>query len=458
MNPFDNSRTPTPGASNPAAGGIREVFQLAYPVVLTQLSVTLMQVVDSAMVGRLGSAQLGAVGFGGIWMWTAVSFFMGVATVVQTFVSQSDGSGRAHECGGWVWQGLYMVVLPVAIVSVAVFWLAPTLVGLVGASPDIQHFAVEYVDGRCYGNPGLIAAFVFTSFFRGIGDTRTPLYANIIAVLFNALLDYGLIFGKLGLPEWGVYGAGFATAISEWVLLLILLAFFSRSFLRDHFQTRSESPSLAKMKRLLRTGVPIGGQWFLEMTSFAAFSTLIVGMGDIAMAASQAFLVLLSVSFMQALGISIGVSTLVGRYIGAGDLPSAERSYRSGIKLGWALSLSIALIYLLIPGTLMGIFSNEPGILSVARPLLIVGAFFQVFDALAAIVDGALRGAGDTLWPFVARLSLAWGLQVPLAYAFGIYLGGGFVWAWVGSGIYIAILCFVLVGRFRSGAWKRIKI
>jgi MATE family multidrug resistance protein len=398
------------------------------------------------------------VGFGGIWMWTAVSFFMGVATVVQTFVSQSDGSGRAGECGGWVWQGLYMVVLPVVIVSVAVFWLAPALVALAGASTDIQHFTVEYVHGRCFGNPGLIAAFVFTSFFRGIGDTRTPLYANIIAVLFNAVLDYGLIFGELGLPEWGVYGAGFATAVSEWLLLLILLLFFSRSFLREHFRTRRESPSLSKIGRLLRTGAPIGGQWLLEMTSFAAFSTLIVGMGDIAMAASQAFLVLLSVSFMQALGISIGVSTLVGRYIGAGDLRAAERTYRSGIKLGWALSLSIALIYLLFPGTLMGVFTDEPGILAVARPLLIVGAFFQIFDALAAIVDGALRGAGDTLWPFVARLSLAWGLQVPLAYVFGIYLDGGFVWAWVGSGIYIAILCFVLAGRFRSGAWKRIEI
>ena len=103
------------------------------------------------------------------------------------------------------------------------------------------------------------------------------------------------------------------------------------------------------------------------------------------MAASQAFLVLLSVSFMQAAGISIGVSTLVGRYIGAGDLPSAERSYRSGIKLGWALALTIALLFLLIPGTLMRIFSDEPGILSVARPLLLVGAVFQLFDALAQI-------------------------------------------------------------------------
>lgn len=458
MDPESAKKTQNGDSTHRKKGGIGEVFDLAYPVVLTQLSVTLMSVVDSAMVGRLGTAQLGAVGFGGIWMWTALSFFMGLTTVVQTFVSQAHGSGQPRDCGAWVWQGLYMVLVPVILASAFVFELAPVLVSWVGASSEIQNFASDYVQARCYGNAGLVAAFVLTSFFRGIGDTRTPLYANIVAVLCNVVLDYGLIFGNLGFPEWGVYGAGFATAISEWILLITLTVFFARSSLRDQFNTRWRPVSFASIRRLIRTGVPIGGQWFLEMTSFAAFSTLIVGMGDIAMAASQAFLVLLSVSFMQALGISIGVSTLVGRYIGAGDLRSAERSYRSGIKLAWALSLSIALIYLLIPGTLMRIFSDEPGILTVARPLLIVGAFFQVFDALAAIVDGALRGAGDTLWPFVARLSLAWGLQVPLAYVFGIYLEGGFVWAWVGSGIYIAILCFVLAGRFRSGAWKRIQI
>ena len=439
-------------------GGVGEVFALAYPVVLTQLSVTLMSVVDSAMVGRLGTAELGAVGFSGIWMWTAVSFFVGLATTVQTFVSQSQGAGNESACGRWVWQGLYIVVVPTILVSAAVFAFAPLLLEVAGASSEIQHAAVTYVRTRCFGNPGFVAAFVLTSFFRGIGDTRTPLYANIVAVLCNAVLDYGLIFGKLGLPEWGVYGAGFATATSEWILLGTMTFFFARPYLRDRFKTRIRLPALSEIRRLARTGVPIGGQWFLEMTSFAAFSTLIVGMGDIAMAASQAFLVLLSVSFMQAAGISIGVSTLVGRYIGAGNLPSAERSYRSGIKLGWALALTIALLFLLIPGTLMRIFSDEPGILSVARPLLLVGAVFQLFDALAQIVDGALRGAGDTLWPFVARLSLAWGLQVPLAYFFGIYLDGGLVWAWFGSGFYIAVLCLVLAGRFRSGAWKKIEI
>ena len=458
MNLSENMKGGTKPAQGDSAGGLGEVFWLAYPVVLTQISSTGMQVVDSAMVGRLGIAQLGAVGFGGIWLWTTLSFFMGLTTVVQTFVSQSHGSDRAHECGGWIWQGFYMVVPVTILASVAVFYFAPTLLHWVGASPQIQVFAVDYVHARCLGNPGLVAGFVLISFFRGIGDTRTPLYATIFAVLCNAVLDYGLIFGELGLPEWGVYGAGFATAVSEWILFCTLALFFAKTQFREHFATSVQRPSWRAIRRLLHTGTPIGGQWFLEMTAFATFSALIVRMGDSAMAASQAFLVLLSISFMQALGIATGVSTLVGRYIGAGNFEAAERSYRSGIKLGLALALSIALAFVLIPGALMRIFSDSPDILEWARPLLLVGAVFQIFDALSCVVDGALRGAGDTLWPFAARLALSWGLWVPLAYTLGIVLEGGLVWAWVGGGVYIAVLCFVLIARFRSGAWKQIQI
>ena len=458
MNFFKNIQGGTKRGQRDSAGGLQEVFQLAYPVILTQISATGMQIVDSAMVGRLGTAELGAVGFGGIWMWTAISFFMGLTTVVQTFVSQAHGSGKPQECGGWIWQGFYLVVPVTVLASIAVFYLAPMLVEWVGASAPIQGFAIDYLHSRCFGNPGLIAAFVLTSFFRGIGDTRTPLYATIVAVLCNAVLDYGLIFGKLGLPAWGVYGAGFATAISEWILFLTLIFFFTSSLLREKFATSLRAPSLKKIRRLIHTGFPIGGQWLLEMTAFATFSALIVRMGDTPMAASQAFLVLLSVSFMQAFGISTAVSTLVGQYIGSQNFAAAERSYQSGIKLGWVLTLSVALAFILIPGSLMRIFSDDPDILALARPLLFVGAFFQIFDALASIVDGALRGAGDTLWPFVARLCLAWGLWVPLAYGLGVTLEGGLIWAWGGGGIYIAVLCFVLMGRFRSGAWKRIQI
>ena len=313
-------------------GSVREVIVLAIPVVLTHISITAMQIVDSVMVGQLGSPQLASVGFGGVWLWTVMCLFVGTTTCVQTFVSQHYGAGQHRECGGWAWQGLYALVPMSLAIAIALSFGAAALVEWLDPDPSIKPFAIDYLVARAFGAPGLTAAVAMGSFFRGLGDTRTPLYSSVAANLLNAVLDYGLIFGKLGLPELGVEGAGIASSIAEWVNFMILFAFFQRAKIAHAFATRIVSPDRNQIRRLMRTGLPVGGQWWLEMASFALFLTLVARMGDAPMAASQAFISLLSISFMQAQGLGIAVSTLVGQYIGAKDFAAAERSFYSGIR------------------------------------------------------------------------------------------------------------------------------
>jgi MATE family multidrug resistance protein len=449
---------PRPERSPELRGGLREVFVLAYPVILTQISITTMHVVDSAMVGSLGATELAAVGLGGVWVWTAVCFFIGTATSVQTFVSQSDGAGQQTRCGAWVWQGIYAVVPMTALAAVALYFGAGHLLSWIGPSPEVQPLAVSYVSARALGSVGLCAAVALNSFFRGIGDTKTPLYATITANVVNAVLDYGLIFGHLGLPALGVTGAGAATAVAEWVNLLALLVAVRRPGVVRRYATQWRAPRPRDVRRLLRTGLPIGGQWCLEMISFAVFLSLVARMGDVPMAASQAFVALLGLSFMQAIGLSIAVATLVGQYIGAGDPASVERSFRSGLELAAILAGVIALLFAAVPGLLLEIFTDDPEVLRLGRPLLVVGALFQFFDAFGIVADGALRGAGDTRWPFGVRFVLSWGVFVPLAYVLGVWLDGGLTWAWIGGTFYVALLSAALLLRFRSGAWRQIRI
>jgi len=445
-------------ASSAANGGLREVIELAYPVILTQISIVTMQMVDSAMVGRLGAAELAAVGFGGIWMWTFMCFFVGTATGVQTFVSQHHGADEVQRCGGWAWQGLYSVVPLTALASISLLLAAGPLVAWLDPAEGIGPLATDYLRARALGNIGLAAAVSLSSFFRGIGDTRTPLYTTLAANAINAVLDYGLIFGALGLPEWGVLGAGLATAIAEWVYFVALLFFFLRRQVAREYVTARIAPAASQIRRLLNVGFPIGAQWWLEMTSFAAFSTLVARMGNAEMAASQAFVVLLSISFMQAIGLSIAVSTLVGRYIGARDMASVERSYRSGAVLCLILAGAIAALFIAVPASLLRIFTDDPRVLALGGPLLMVGAAFQIFDALSILSDGALRGAGDTHWPMMARFLLSWGVFLPLSYLLGFHLEGGLTWAWVGGLVYIVLLSATLAYRFRSGAWQSVRI
>jgi MATE family multidrug resistance protein len=325
-------------------------------------------------------------------------------------------------------------------------------------SPELQSAATDYISARLAGEVGFAAVMVLTSFFRGKGDTLTPLYVSLGANAVNALLDYGLIFGNLGLPRWGVAGAGVATAVGQWLSAAVLFAAFRRRSLSERFATGVLAPSRQATRRLLRTGAPIGGQWCVGMTAFAVFTTVIASMGDASMAASQAFVMLLSLSFMQAIGISIASSTLVGRYVGAGDRPAVRRSFRSSLVLGGGLAGIVAVLFVTIPAPLLRIFTDDAAVVALGRPLLLLGALFQLFDAIAIISEGALRGAGDTRWPFLLEIALGWGFFVPLAYGLGIMLEGGLTGAWLGGLVYISLLALLLVRRFRSGAWQQIRI
>jgi MATE family multidrug resistance protein len=445
-------------ASRHPRGGLREVFTLAYPVILTQMSATAMGVVDSAMVGRLGATELAAVGFGAIWMWTIFSFFFGTTGGIQTFVSQADGAGDPRACGRWTWQGAYAVVPASAIcVGLMIPWI-PSALGVLGPSAELRAAAEAYVSTRIWGEVGFAFVMVWTAYFRGIGDTRTPLYVTLLANAVNAILDYGLIFGHWGLPAWGVAGAGTATAIGQWIAAAVLFFAFQRQKHRSRYATSWVAPDRVAIRRFLRTAVPMGGQWFIEMSAFAVFTTVVARMGDSSMAASQAFVMLLSLSFMQAHGISIAAGTLVGRYVGAQDPEAAKRSFRTAVHLGLGLGGVVAALFVTIPTPLLRIFTDDPAVMTLGRPLLLLGALFQICDAVVIISEGSLRGAGDTRIPFLMQTCFGWLLFLPLGYGLGVTLGYGLTGAWAGGTISIAVLAVLLLRRFNSGAWERIQI
>ncbi|MBI3785754.1 MAG: MATE family efflux transporter [Deltaproteobacteria bacterium] len=446
------------GQTQRLRGGVVEVAVLAYPAVLQTLSDTLMQVVDAAIVGRLGVTELGAVGFGGVWLWTLVVVFVGTGTGVQTFVAQEYGAGRHHTCGRWMWQGFYTAVPLAALWALCIGIFFPMLLALLGPSPALGALATQYVHYRLFGIPALIANVVFIAFFRGCGDTRTPLIGTVVANLLNVFLVYGLVFGRFGFPAWGVSGAGAATAAANWTYLLIMLIALRRRRLRQTYATAICRPHWESIVRFARTSIPVGGQWVLDMISFALFSTIIVRMGDVQMAASQAMLQLLSLSFMQAYGISIASGALVGRYVGARDLAAAERTHRSALQLGMALAAIVAVLFVSVPETLLSLFSQEASVLALARPLLVLGALFQLIDAMGIIAGGALRGAGDTRFPFVVQTLLAWLLRLPLVYTLAVVLGYRVTGAWLGELGYVTVLSTTWLLRFHRGAWRSIRI
>lgn len=451
-------QTGVKGGRDGVPKSLREVVGLAVPFVLTQLLFTTMGIVDAAIVGRLGATPLAAVGLSGTWLWTLVSFFLGASSVVQTFVAQRQGAGQERDCGAWAWHGLFSTIPLALAAAVLLFVGADAIVGWIAAGDSIGGLAAGYLRARAAGVVGLTAAVSLASFFRGIGDARTPLAATVVANSVNVVLDLGLVYGWFGFPALGVVGAGIATSISEWLYLgLIAFAFLHRG-VRERFQTGWSVPRLEPIVRLWRIGLPVGGQWVIEMLAFSLFMTFVARMGDAALAASHAFGQIASVSFMLAAGISTATATLVGRYIGAGEPERAEERFDSSLLLGGTAGALLALLFVVFPEMLVEVFTSDPEVIALGIPLLAVGAFYQLFDAFSVLSDGALRGAGDTRWPFVVRCLASWLIFLPLAWLLAFRLELGLTGAWIGGVFSSATLAIVLYRRFRSGAWRRMRI
>ena len=226
------------------AGGMGEVARLAYPIVLTQMSQTVMHVVDSIFVGRLGAAELGALGFAGIWLWTVFSVFSGTATGVQTFVSQAWGAGEERSCGRYAWQGLYAIAPAAFLAALAFVAVAEPTWRALGATPEVREHALAYAHIRPFGILGLafwqVLAVVLPRRRRHAHAAAWPPSSRTRATRSWPTASCSAGSGCRG---WGVAGAAAATSIAEWIGAAVLAAVFLGRASRRRYGTRRSRPT-----------------------------------------------------------------------------------------------------------------------------------------------------------------------------------------------------------------------
>jgi len=444
-----------PGAR---AGSIREAWLLAYPTIIGMLSATVMWTVDTMMLGRVGKVELAAAGFGGVLIWTLFTFFVGVVQGVSTFVSQAKGGGRLRECSIFAWQGLYLSIAG-ALVLTIFLWQMDKILALAGPAPDVVTECLRYTRARLTSSFFLLGTFAFHSFFRGIGDMKTPMLISIVSNVVNIILDALLIFGLGPFPALTTLGAGVATAIADLSAFLLGLALFLRPAVHRIYHTRSEHPfQLRSMIRLVRVGTPIGLQFFLDMGSFTVFMAIMGRLGTDELAASQIGIQLLSFSFMPANGIAKAATTMVGQYLGAGKKALAEKCGWMTLRMNLVYSLLVAVVFLLLREHLFTIFNRDPAVVAAGVSIIPLLALFQIGDAMQMTYTGALQGAGDTRAPMFIIAASAYGVFVPLALLFAYRFGWGIVGGWLGGVVHFVLIATLLTLRWRSGRWKNLQI
>ncbi len=439
-------------------GGYYQVIVLSYPVVITMFAQTLTGLFGTMMVGRINTAQLGAAGLGSMIGWAFLSFFNGIISTSSTFVAQDYGAKEYKNIGKTVWHYIYIAF--VSYIFILILGITSSyLMRLIGSSAEVEAYSNIFLKIQLFFGIGIFVSFSFIGFFRGIGDTKTPMYITIIVNAFCVLLFYLLIFGKLGFPRLEVKGMAVASGISSILGLVIYLIFFLSKKNNDLYQTRRLYRfDLDYTKRIIRIGLPAGIQFFLDTASFSVFTSFIARMGDIPLAASNAAMTFLNASFMPLFGVSVASTTLVGQFIGAKDLKMARKSGYTAIKIGGLIGTVMAIVFLAFPKQLIALISKDSEVIALGSKLLMLLSITRITEGIGICSSGGLRGAGDMKFPMFVGLIYAWTIFVPLAYLLGNVLHKGAIGAWVSVALYIALYGITVFIRFLGGKWQSIKI
>jgi MATE family multidrug resistance protein len=422
-------------------GGYSEVVHLAFPVILSMTSQTVMSAVEAAFLGYIGTVEQGAAGLGNALLW---SFFIACNCIgigVQIGVAQARGAQRHLECGAITWQGLYASALA-WLLLLAAGLCAPLLVQFSAPSPELIAPTTIYLQIALLGGLPALLNVTLVGFFRGLGDTRTPLAVTLAVELLNVLLDVLLIFGYAGCPRLGVAGAALASVSASAAGTALYMGLFLHRGRRDGLLARRRIPfHRHTCWRLLQMSWPIGAQGALEMSAWTFFTALIARFGAVEVAAHTIAVRILSLSYMAGYGIAVACTTQVGQYLGAQNRPAARRSMMSCLVLVTLLMgiLGVGVVVWRFP--LVRLFTHDPAVVSLGVQVLICVALLEMFDGVGVVATGALRGAGDTRWPMLVGLVLNWLVFVPSAMLAMFTWQGGMIEGW-----YAALGCVSVLG------------
>lgn len=444
-------------------GGVKEVLALAVPMIISSACDGVMTFTDRLFLARVGSDQMNAAMGGAVALQVLTFFFVGLTGYSTALVAQFFGASEKHKTTIAAFQAILItccawpVILLLKPLTGIYFHLMHIPASQVG-------YQIEYLNILAWGSFFTLMRSTLGCYFGGIGKTKVVMAATLCAMSVNVVLGYILIFGKLGFPAMGVSGAAIAAVISSACALAVLLVAYLGSVNRSDFAVlRSFHFDRQIMGKLIRFGYPAGLEFFLNLMAFSAMVSIFHSQGAIEATATTIVFNWDLVSFIPLIGIEIGVTSLVGRYMGAGQPEVAQRAAISGIKTGIFYSIVVFVLFVVTPEWLVRMFSPSTfnasfeAAVPLAVTMLQITSLYVLFESILVALVGALRGAGDTRFTMVASVAAHW-VFVPILYVALNVLKVSIVTGWFLLVIFVLVFCGIFIARFRSGKWKHIHV
>lgn len=444
-----------PGDRLPRLVDFKATVKIAWPLSLSYLGQIAIGTTDIIMVGRLGPDQV-AAGSLAIAVYLVIFLVcLGMVLPSTPLASQARGAKQPRQMRRVLRQGMW-VAITMAIPGYGALWHIEEILTLFRQSPALIEMSAPYMRLFMWGLLPSLTFVALRSFLITMGKPTASMLIMWSAVAINIVLNYGLIFGNLGLPEMGMRGAGLASAIinSFMLISIICVIAFRKPFRRYGIFDRIWRPDRETYRRYFSMGWPISLQLLMEEGLFSAATMLMGLLGPKEVAAHTIALHLATISFMGSIGLADAAVARVGYAFGARDWPGLHRAAFASLLLSVGIMVVSATLFLTIPEQLAMLFldpdtPNAGEVIALAVSLIAVAAVFQIFDGFQLVMSGVLHGMSDMKIPTVIAVFTYWGFGMGIAALFGFYLGWGAVGIWWGlaTGLILTALAFSL--RFR---------
>jgi len=441
----------------------RRIFELAMPALGEQVLNTMVGLVDVYLAGYVGRDATSAVGLASYVSWLIWMLFGAVGVGAAAVVARAIGSGNRTEARAAVSQALGLALILGAAAVAAVVGAAPLIAMLLWRGTGPEALTVTYLRIEGWGHLLLSLTAIGGACMRAAGDTRTPMRITGVVNVINIVISCSLVFGWFGLPALDVVGIAIGTVAARSLGGLLMLAALSSPRAALRLDRRKIRPQWVWTARLLRIGLPASAEgaalWggnFLFMMIVARTAGKFTG--GVNFAAHIIGMRVESLSYLPAAAWSMAGGAVVGQCLGAGMPRRAKQAGYEACLQGGALITLMGVLYFLAAHPLYRLFTGDPDVMAAGVPALRLVAFFQPCLAVLIILNGCLRGAGDTRVPFAITTTSIMAIRVPIAYLGGIRLDYGLVGAWIGMCVDMSARAILYGLRFAGGRWQRVKV
>ena len=439
---------------------IKILIIFSIPNILEQVAITMIQFIDTAMVGNLGAASTAAIGVTSSTIWLFNGIFAAICIGFTVQVSQNIGAGKIDEAKSIIRQGILFVIIFGILASIIGVIISPKLPLWLGAKSEVVYNASMYFKIIAIFFPFLFGVNLFSGIIRATGDMKTPMVLNILMGILDVIFNFYFIYPSFQFKlfestinikcmGYGVIGAAIGSGIAEVIVFILYLSilFFKNTKFKISFK---ESFRLTKVciKNVLKLGFPVALERIVMCSSQVILTMIVASLGTVAIAANTISTTAESICYLPGFGISAAITVLLGQSVGAQNKYLTEKFAIIGNYIGMIIMGILGLLMFIFSIELISIFTNDLNVIQTGGNILKVEAFAEPFFAASIVIAGVFRGSGNSKLPFLIYLFSVWCVRIPICYFMSINFSIVGVWIGISFEIFIrGVISIVILFR-----------